>query len=177
MSWCVKDLTVAVWISWLGLGLLNVLWAQQTEPDMATEWGFSPFTPVSCWPWEASSRPHLAEMPQLQHAEWDPLASGDPHPPHPPIADWALWLCAGTVEDSLMCCADCTAFLTGEWQEAVDRDELLSYNTFYFGGKRYHFSSKQFPDKVNKAHIIMHALLIVKWAPDARHNCFNGICN
>ena len=78
MSWCVKDLTVAVWISWLGLGLLRVLWAQQTEPGMATEWGFSPFTPMSCWPWEASSRPYLAEMPQLQHAEWDPLAGEDP---------------------------------------------------------------------------------------------------
>ena len=74
----------------------------------------SPVTPVSLCPWEPDSGVNPAEMPQLRHAEEDPLASGDP----PPLQTrQALRLSAETGEDSSNRCARWSVLLSSDRQE------------------------------------------------------------
>ena len=74
----------------------------------------SPVTPVSLCPWEPDSGVNPAEMPQLRHAEEDPLASGDP----PPLQTrQALRLSAGTGEDGSNRCARWSVLLSSDRQE------------------------------------------------------------
>ena len=90
-------------------------WVQQTEQtNMATKMRLvsSPLCPSVLE--NKDSGAHPAEMPQLRHAEEDPLASGDP----PPLQTrQALRLSAETGEDSSNRCARWSVLLSSDRQE------------------------------------------------------------
>ena len=88
-------------------------WAQQTEQLHGFLNYDSPFIPVTVRPGEPDIGARPSEIPQRQHAEDEPFASGDPH------ADRGVLTSAGTGKDSSIHCPDRTVFVVSERQEEL----------------------------------------------------------